>query len=92
MIKSFNDKGLRLFWETGKTHKLPIQNARRVGTVLDLLNSATKAADMDIPGLNWHDLRPYRPTTYTVWVSGNYRITFTFSNGDAYDVDIEDYH
>lgn len=92
MIRNFYHRGLRLFWETGKGHKLPVQNTKRVKVILDLLNVATKTSDLDLPGLNWHDLRPWRPDTYSVWVTGNYRITYKFDKPDAYDVSIEDYH
>lgn len=58
----------------------------------DALDVATKAEDMNIPGFNYHQLTGFNPTRYTVHVNGPWCITFEFSNGNAYDVDFEQYH
>ncbi|MES2034900.1 MAG: type II toxin-antitoxin system RelE/ParE family toxin [Pseudomonadota bacterium] len=92
MIKSFTDKGLQLFWETGSTRRLAVQNPKRIKMILDALNAAGKPSDMDLPGLMFHNLAPSQPNRYTTRASGNYRITFAFEKGDAVDVDLEDYH
>jgi proteic killer suppression protein len=92
MIKSFTDKGLQLFWETGSTRKLAVQNPKRIKLILDMLHAAEKPSDMDVPGLRWHNLAPSQPSRYTVMASGNYRVTFAFEKGHAVDVDLEDYH
>ena len=47
---------------------------------------------MNLPGLNFHQLRGDRKGTYSVWVNGNWRVTFQFLGKDAKDVDYEDYH
>jgi proteic killer suppression protein len=47
---------------------------------------------MDLPGLGLHPLRGDRKGTWAVKVSGNWRITFKIQNGDAIDVNYEDYH
>ncbi|MDQ3687321.1 MAG: type II toxin-antitoxin system RelE/ParE family toxin, partial [Acidobacteriota bacterium] len=49
-------------------------------------------SDVDLPGYRLHELKGDRKGTWSLTVSGNWRITFTFSEGDAYDVDLEDYH
>lgn len=48
--------------------------------------------DMNLPGLYLHELKGERRGTWTVRVSGNWRITFKFEGEDAVDVDYEDYH
>ena len=48
--------------------------------------------DMDLPGLALHPLTGSRKGTCAVRVSGNWRVTFTFVDRDAVDVDYEDYH
>jgi len=47
---------------------------------------------MDLPGLRLHELKGKRKGTWTVNVSGNWRITFVFDGADAVDVNYEDYH
>ncbi len=47
---------------------------------------------MNLPGLRLHPLRGDREGTWSVAVSGNWRVTFRFCNADATDVDYEDYH
>lgn len=95
MIKTYKNtatgKALEAFATTQSTRKLPVQNTARVTRILAYLNAATKPADMNLPGLNFHDLSPGQPGRFTVWVSGNYRITFSWDDGPV-DVDIEDYH
>ncbi|VAW93550.1 Toxin HigB, partial [hydrothermal vent metagenome] len=44
------------------------------------------------PGYRFHELTGKRKGTYSVTVSGNWRITFAFRQGNAYDVNLEDYH
>ena len=56
------------------------------------LNAATSPQDMNLPGLVLHGLVGQRKGTWSVRVSGNWRITFTFDGVDACDVDLEDYH
>lgn len=47
---------------------------------------------MNIPGLDFHALRGFDPTRYTVHVNGPWCITFEFSDGDVFRVDYEQYH
>ena len=90
MIKTFRNKALRRFWETTETRKLPVENARRVLLVLQALDTAKTPEDMNKPGLKFHGLHA-DPKRWSVWITGNYRITFAWDDG-AIDVDIEDYH
>jgi proteic killer suppression protein len=47
---------------------------------------------MALPGLNLHELKGNRKGTWSVQVTGNWRLTFIFQKGDLFDVDYEDYH
>ena len=47
---------------------------------------------MGLPGLGLHELDGRRKGTWTVWVSGNWRVTFQFKGKDAEAVNYEDYH
>ena len=48
--------------------------------------------DMALPGLNLHELKGKRKGTWSVQVTGNWRVTFKLQKGDVFDVDYEDYH
>ena len=60
--------------------------------ILDLLNHAVVAADMDFPGSRLHMLKGNLAGVWSVTVSGNWRISFRFEDGNAYIVDYQDYH
>jgi len=60
--------------------------------ILNALDAATKPFDMNIPGLKFHALGGDRKGEYSVWVNGNWRITFAWDEADAIGVDLEDYH
>lgn len=92
MIKSFKNKGLKLFWEEGNARRLAAQQfAPRIALILQALDGATAPGDMDKPGYVFHPLKQFNPWRYSVRVTGNYRITFAWDDG-AVDVDLEDYH
>lgn len=92
MIKSFAHKGLaRFFWYEEKAG-LSAQQLPRLARMLDRLNAATEPRDMNLPGFGFHRLKGSRKDTYSVTVSGNWRLTFRFESGHAYDVNLEDYH
>ncbi|MEZ4527643.1 MAG: type II toxin-antitoxin system RelE/ParE family toxin [Desulfobacterales bacterium] len=62
------------------------------GHVLGRLNASACPQDMNLPGLNLHELTGSRKGTWAVKVSGNWRVTFTFSDKDAENADYEDCH
>ena len=92
MTRSFKHKGLAKFFETGTKAGIQSVHADRLRLILGRLNAAAKADDMDLPGLRLHPLKGDRKGTWSVWVSGNWRITFQFVGPDAEVVDYEDYH
>lgn len=92
MIRSFKHKGLRLFFESGKTSGIQTQHANKLRLILGRLHAAQQLKDMDLPGLRLHELKGNRSGTWAVDVSGNWRITFRFEGEDAEVVDYEDYH
>lgn len=95
MIKTFRNKALAAFHEDRtNTRRLPVHGKARidlVGEILDALDAATQATDLNQPGYRLHSLDPGQPGRWSVRVTGNYRITFSWNDGPA-DVDIEDYH
>jgi toxin HigB-1 len=59
---------------------------------LDRLNVVVVPQEMNLPGFDFHTLRGLKPPRYTVHVNGPWCITFEFANGDAENVDFEQYH
>lgn len=92
MIVSFRHKGLRKFFETGSLAGIQPHHAPRLKNLLWALNTSEIVEDMDQPGFNFHMLSGLKKTRWSVNVSGNWRLTFEFENGNAYIIDYEDYH
>lgn len=92
MIRSFRSKGLRRFAEKGDAARLSVQNPDRIRRILAMLNAATAPEDMNQPGWRFHALAGRDKGRFAVNASGNWRITFGWQDGDAIDVDLEDYH
>jgi proteic killer suppression protein len=92
MIKSFKHKGLEKFFLRGVKSGIQVKHADRIRLVLGRLNASTSAKDMDLPGLFLHGLSGKRSKTWSVRVSGDWRITFVFVGKDAEVVNYEDYH
>ena len=92
MIKSFKHKGLKRLFETGQTYGVNPQHTDRLRKILALLETSETMDDMDLPGLNLHNLKGKRKNTLAVKVSGNWRVTFKLRNGDILEVNYEDYH
>ena len=92
MIRSFKHKGLSKFYTSGSTAGIQAMHAKRLRLILGRLNAASLAKDMDLPGLRLHELTGNRRGTWSVTVSGNWRVTFRFEGGDAEVVNYEDYH
>lgn len=92
MIRSFRDKALQRFFETGSPRGLSVQDHNRVARVLRALEAATRPEDMDLPGYRFHALSGDRKGRCSVRVTGNWRITFGWEVEDVTDVDLEDYH
>ncbi|MEZ5558647.1 MAG: type II toxin-antitoxin system RelE/ParE family toxin [Pseudomonadales bacterium] len=92
MIAGFKHRGLKRFFEEGTTRGIQAQQASRIRLILARLNASQAPQDMNLPGLHLHELTGQRKGTWSVRVSGNWRITFRFDGPDAYEVDLEDYH
>lgn len=92
MITSFKHKGLEKLFYNGVTKGVQVRHVERLEAILDLLEVADTISVMNFPGSRLHILEPKKDQRWAVKVSGNWRITFRFRDGDAYDVDYEDYH
>ena len=92
MIRTFRHKGLRSFFEESDRRGVPPVLAERLTRRLDALDVAKEVGDMNLPGFRLHALKGDRKGTWSIWVSGNWRITFSFRESAAFDVNLEDYH
>jgi len=92
MILSFRHKGLKRFFESGTVAGIQPHHAKRLRMLLAALDTAQSIADMDIPGFRLHPLKGESRGRWSVWVNGNWRVTFEFKDGHAYVLDYEDYH
>lgn len=92
VIQASKHKGLERLFLRGTTSGIRAEHAPRVRLVLGRLNASASPADMNLPGLFLHELKGRRRGTWSVRVSGNWRITFSFPGPDAHDVNYEDYH
>lgn len=89
MIKNFRHKGLKLFFETGSKAGIQPHHAARLSRQLKKLDTASGPTDMNVIGWNLHQLSS---GDWSVWVNGNWRMTFAFDGADAVLVDYKDYH
>jgi proteic killer suppression protein len=92
MIKSWKHKGLRELFEKGTTAKIQSKLHERIIQRLDILDASMTPEDMNVPGYDFHALKGFKPTRYTVHVNGPWCITFEFDGTDAAKVDFEQYH
>ena len=92
MIKTFRHRGLERFFTKGDYRRIPAQFAPRLERLLDRLDASTAPADMHLPGYKFHELKGDRKGTFSVAVSGNWRLTFRFEGEDTINVNLEDYH
>jgi len=92
VIKSFRHKGIKKFFETGTKAGSQPRHAGKLSRQLAALDEAEEPKDMDLPGWELHDLKGDMEGHWAVSVSGNWRLTFTFEDGDALLVDYKDYH
>ncbi|MGH8428559.1 MAG: type II toxin-antitoxin system RelE/ParE family toxin [Gammaproteobacteria bacterium] len=92
MIEPFRHKGLRKFFESGSIAGIQAAHAKRLRMQLAALDTAVTIDDMDIPGFRLHRLKGVSKDRWSIRVSGNWRITFEFREGNAFVLDYEDYH
>jgi len=92
VIKSFAHKGLEDFFFNGSKKGIQARHAQKLADILDRLNASNLVTDMNYPGANLHQLKGKMKGLWTVKVTGNWRIVFSFKEGNAYNVDYRDYH
>jgi toxin HigB-1 len=91
MIRSFRHKGLAELFAKGRTAKVRPDLHRRCLVRLDAIRHAGRLEDLNLPGFNFHNLEG-DPKRYSLHVNGPYCITFEWIDGDAWRLDLENYH
>jgi proteic killer suppression protein len=93
MIKSWDSSRSRRFWEEGKISKFRSLDVEAADELLAVLDAATSLKDLSpLKSVGLHKLSGNRAGQWAMTVNGPWRICFRFRNGNAYDVEITDYH
>ena len=93
MIKTFADRHTKELYETGKSKRLPPAIWKRASRKLEYLDLATGLDDLKVPPSNrFHELERDRKGQFPISVNDQWRICFRSIDGDAYDVELTDYH
>lgn len=92
MIKSFQNKGLQAFFETGSKAGIKPDHAQKLKRLLTRLDIAKTANDVNLPGWRLHPLSGDLSDYYSIVVNGNWRIIFKFEGDNVVLVDYLDYH
>jgi proteic killer suppression protein len=89
MIQRFRHRGIEAFFKTGSKAGIQPHHAPRLSRQLKHLDRAKVPEDMNVPGWKLHKLSTGH---WSVWVSGNWRLTFAFDGENAILVNYQDYH
>ena len=93
MIKTFADKRTKELYENGQSKRFPPGIWERAVRKLEYLDLATSVTDLKAPPSNrLHKLGRDRAGQYSISVNDQWRRCFRFEDGDAYDVEMTDYH
>lgn len=92
MIKSFKHKDLQKLFVHDDRSKINPNHILKIIRILDRLDASVSPQDMNMPGYKLHELTGKQKGIWTVWISGNWRITFQFDGNYAINVDYLDYH
>lgn len=92
-IRSFRHKGLKRLYQTGSGRGIRADLVAKVESILQALEQARRIEQVGLfPGWKLHQLKGERRGEWSIWVSGNYRLTFRVDAEDVFDLDFEDYH
>jgi len=91
MIKSWKSAALKELLETGVARRMDSTLQKRSLARLTALNAAKDLRELHLPGYELHKWKGF-DTKWSISVSGHWRITFDWINGEAYNVDLEQPH
>jgi proteic killer suppression protein len=92
-VRSIRHRGLRRLYESGDGRDLPAGHVEKISDILLAIDEAAQAREVGLfPGWRLHPLKGELKGFWSVTVSGNWRVIFRFEEGDAFDLDLVDYH
>ncbi|MGA2353071.1 MAG: type II toxin-antitoxin system RelE/ParE family toxin [Terriglobales bacterium] len=93
MIVGFRDKETERLWRSGKSRRLPAGLQLRAFKKLAILNAAVALDNLKVPpGNQLESLRGDRVGRHSIRVNDQYRVCFVWRDGNAFEVEIVDYH
>lgn len=93
MIKSFKCKETEALFHRKRSPKLPQLIQKKAIRKLWMLNAATLLNDLRVPPANClESLKGKKKGQYSIRINDQWRICFKWHQGDAYSVEITDYH
>lgn len=92
VIVSFRHKGLERLYREGSKKDVQAAHVPKLLRILSLLDVAQGPDDLAIPGFRTHPLKGDLAGHWSMWVNGNWRVTFRFVDADVELVDYQDYH
>ncbi len=93
MIRSWANSRTRRFYDDGKTSKFRSLDPDAADDLLAMLDAAESIKDLSpLKSVGLHKLSGNRAGQWAMTVNGPWRICFRFKDGDAYEVEITDYH
>lgn len=92
MIVGFRHKGLRLLYETGMAKGVQPAHKSKLSSILAGLDVASSPDELVLPSYRLHQLKGDLKGHWSIWVNGNWRVTFRFRGTDVELVDYRDYH
>lgn len=93
MIQTFASPETERFFITGKSRRLPPEVLKRAAMRLIQLNGAARIEDLRLPPSNRLEALAHdRAGQWSIRINDQWRVCFRFENGDAYDVEVVDYH
>ena len=93
MIASFRDRDTERLWQSGFSRGLPARLRRPAFKKLAILNAAVALENLKVPpGNRLELLKGDRAGQHSIRINEQYRICFEWKNGNAYEVEIVDYH
>ena len=92
MIRSYRSKDTEVLYEELRPVRAFRSFAKQALRRLQQLDSATSFRDLTLPGNHLEKLRGDRGGQHSIRINDQWRICFRWKGGDAYDVEIVDYH
>lgn len=93
MIQSFGCVETEQFYSTGKSRRFPPNILKRAAMRLTQLDAATRIEDLRLPPSNRLEALAHdRAGQWSIRINNQWRVCFRFESGDAFDVEITDYH